>query len=151
MNNRWFSHNWLVNLGVIHKILTHGWRGGGGGGLSQCVPLCISKWMRSHKLRTWGEEGRGGEGAVKNPEKFAYVLYGWPLSLFIKLELLMWWVNDETVLKSNNYVADIDKDEHMEESQSILQPPCVNYHVSGPRSLYLDQCHYIELLKTKKK
>ena len=48
--------------------------GGGGGALSQCVRSCISKWMTSQKLRTGG---RGG--GVKNPENFAYVLYGGPL------------------------------------------------------------------------
>ena len=49
----------------------------GEGGLSQCVRLCISKWMTSQKLRTWGG------GGVKNPENFAYVLYGWPLRIWI--------------------------------------------------------------------
>ena len=59
-------------LGVIHKERTHGRGAGRGGDLSQCERYCISKWMTSHKLCT---------GGVKNPDNFAYVLYGWPLTI----------------------------------------------------------------------
>ena len=47
-------------LGAIHKVGTHR----GGGGHSQCVRLCISKWMTSQILRHGG--GEGGTKILKN-------------------------------------------------------------------------------------
>ena len=59
------------NLGGFHLVRTHR---GGEGGLMKWPIFAYNKRDRLREMRTRGREG------VKNPENFAYVLNGSPLS-----------------------------------------------------------------------